>query len=64
MSVAAGHGLSSVRARMRDLELVRDQPVTWGNIAVSFGYVAVDAPAATGLAEGLWGFLTLSRGIR
>lgn len=49
---------------MRDLEVVRDQPFTWGNITVSLGYAAVDARADDGLEEGLRGFLTLSHGIQ
>lgn len=61
---AAGHSLSATPARVRDLEVVRDQPVTWGNITVSFGYASVDAQEDAGLGEGLRGFLTLSHAVR
>jgi hypothetical protein len=61
---AAGHSLTASPARVRDLEVVRDQPFTWGNITVSLGYAAVDARADDGLEEGLRGFLTLSHGIQ
>jgi hypothetical protein len=57
---AVGHSLTAVPARVRDLAVVREQPVTWGNITVSLGYAAVDASADDELDEGFRGFMTLS----